>query len=101
MSQSYSDSLERHHDHEIPCADIVRKVYLFIEGQLDLSEIEKYQDHLEVCLPCRDIVHFEKKLIEIIHRKGGADGLAGATMPVSLVAKIRAAMGLASNPVAE
>lgn len=93
--------MERHHDDEIPCGEIVRKVYLFIEGHLDLSEIEKYKDHLEVCLPCRDIVQFEKKLIEMIHLKGGADGPTGATMPVSLVAKIREAMALASNPVAK
>lgn len=94
MGQRYDEHSGHHHDGEIPCGEIARKVYQFIEGQLDIGELEKFKEHISLCLPCQDIVRFEQKLIEVIHAKGGSNGKDRVSLPNSLAEKIRRAMGL-------
>ncbi len=97
MNEGY-DKHTHMHDGEIPCAEIARRVYAFIEGQADISELEAFREHIALCLPCRDLVQFEQKLIEVIKTKGGNGGTNRVPMPSSLSEKIKQVVALSTHP---
>jgi anti-sigma factor (TIGR02949 family) len=85
------------HDSLIPCREVARRVYAFIDGELDVRELEEFEAHIKLCLPCKDLVKFEEKLVQTIREK-----LNGQTskvpVPATLHEKIKKAIDLSRNP---
>lgn len=82
-----------HHDH-MNCTEVVDRVYAFLDGEMNLDEVLEFKDHLKVCLPCKDYVQFEEKLIQIIKTKSIKDG---SKMPAELIEKIKKAINLTNS----
>lgn len=80
------------HDHSMNCAEVVQKVYAFLDGELTLEEIAVYKDHLQACLPCKDYVRFEEKLVQVIQEKGAGPEIR---LPESLLSRIKNALSQA------
>ena len=51
------------------CADIEKKVQLFLDDRLPENEYTAFEDHLSYCLPCDKKVEFEKKFKELVRIK--------------------------------
>lgn len=83
------------HSHLIPCSEVLSKVYAFIDGQLDVRELEGFQEHIRLCLPCQEMVKFEEKLVEMIKKKGCHQK---NEIPASLLDKIKQAIEVSSKP---
>ncbi len=86
---------EHQHGHGMLCQEVSKKVYAFIDGQLDVKDLEAIQEHINICLPCHMLVNFERKLLAIIHTKGGGTEHNG--IPQSLSEKIKKAIELSSK----
>lgn len=76
----------------IPCDEVIRKVYAFIDGELNVKELEEFQSHISMCLGCKDHVAFEAKLVQIIREKSGEGNRV--EVPATLIEKIRKAISV-------
>ena len=56
-------------DDEVDCSDVVREVYLFLDGQLSPEEQAHVRRHLEACSPCFEAFDFEAELRLFISRR--------------------------------
>ncbi|MBX7153260.1 zf-HC2 domain-containing protein [bacterium] len=92
---SHSHNGQEDHSHLIPCSEVLSKVYAFIDGQLDVKELEGFQEHIRLCLPCNELVKFEEKLVETIKKKGCHQK---SEIPSSLMDKIKQAISTSSKP---
>lgn len=81
----------KNHKHNNICDEVNRRIYAFIDGRMDIAELKEYQEHINQCVSCQTLVQFEKKLIQIIHKKGG---YTQTEIPATLIEKIRKALDL-------
>jgi len=81
------------HDDMIPCDEVVRRVYEFIDGQLDVKDLAHYEAHISVCLGCKGFVEFEEKLVRLIQEKSRSS-TGHVEVPSGLAEKIRKAISL-------
>ncbi|MCK5032107.1 MAG: zf-HC2 domain-containing protein [Calditrichia bacterium] len=51
------------------CADVEKNVHKFLDNQLSDKEKEKFEEHLDNCLPCDKKIEFEVKLKSIMKIK--------------------------------
>lgn len=51
------------------CSDIEKEVQRFLDNQLSEQEKEKFEEHLDNCLPCDKKIEFEVKLKSIMKIK--------------------------------
>ncbi len=92
---------EHNHTHDpndagIPCNEVARRVYAFIDGELDIKELAEFEAHIKMCLPCSDLVKFEERLVQTIREK--LNGHASKTpVPQTLREKIRKAIQLSGD----
>ncbi len=80
------DKREHAHSENTICQEVNRRVYAFIEGQMDIGQLQEFREHIGQCLSCQTMVQFEKKLIQVIRIKGGQ---SVTDIPTSLKEKIK------------
>ena len=51
------------------CDDVEKNVHKFLDNQLSDKEKEKFEEHLDNCLPCDKKIEFEVKLKSIMKIK--------------------------------
>jgi anti-sigma factor (TIGR02949 family) len=56
-------------DKKYDCADIEQDVQKYLDNQLSEKEKEKFEEHLDNCLPCDKKIEFEVKLKSIMKIK--------------------------------
>jgi len=65
------------------CDEAVRKLYEYLDKELDQSSVEQLEKHLEICKGCCDHFEIEKKVIGMIQ-----DSCVGHKAPQMLRDKI-------------
>jgi hypothetical protein len=88
---------EHKHGDGMLCQEVAKKVYAFIDGQMNVKDLEAVQEHINMCLPCHMLVEFERKLLAIIHAKGGTGNSENTGIPKTLSEKIKKAIELSTK----
>lgn len=52
----------------IPCHDVIRSVWDYLDDEIDLERKEQIRDHLAVCDHCRDHYGFERAFLRSLGR---------------------------------
>jgi len=56
------------------CSDVEKNVQKYLDNQLSDKEKEKFEEHLDNCLPCDKKIEFEIKLKSIMKIKSKENG---------------------------
>lgn len=51
------------------CAEALEQLELFLDGELDASELGRVRAHLSACYPCADRATFEEQLRAIVRER--------------------------------
>lgn len=87
MLEVYDQSKDSHeHKDGSICQEVNRRVYAFIDGKMEIAQLQEFKEHINKCVSCQTLVQFEKKLIQVIKMKGGQ---TTQDIPASLREKIR------------
>ena len=54
--------------HEIPCAEVLDRVYEYIDGELDRDRVHVIKEHLDECAPCLQEFGLEEAVKAIVKR---------------------------------
>ncbi|MDR7483153.1 MAG: mycothiol system anti-sigma-R factor [Armatimonadota bacterium] len=54
---------------EIDCRELLRQLWMYLDGEADAPVGQDLQRHIARCLPCRQHAEFERRLREIIQYK--------------------------------
>ena len=80
-------SCGKHHD--TPCADVLDRVYAYLDGEIDLAECAKIRQHLEECAPCLEEYDLDSAIKALVARTCGCD-VASEDLRGKVLARIRA-----------
>jgi mycothiol system anti-sigma-R factor len=69
--------------HEVPCAEVLDRVYAYLDGELDNPGCAKIRQHLDECGPCLREYGLEELVKQLVHRHCGHD-----TAPADLRTKV-------------
>ena len=56
-------------EHDAECADAVKRLYHYLDGELDDDRRALVKHHLDDCMPCLEAFDFELELRQVIARK--------------------------------
>ena len=59
-------SCGKHHD--VDCSEILNRVYVFIDNELESADCEQIQTHLDECGPCLRAVDLERIVKALVAR---------------------------------
>ncbi|MBA3418460.1 MAG: mycothiol system anti-sigma-R factor [Geodermatophilaceae bacterium] len=59
--------------HEVPCDEVLHKVFLFLDSECDQLSRTHIAQHLDECGPCLQYFGIEREIKALIHRKCGGD----------------------------
>jgi mycothiol system anti-sigma-R factor len=57
--------------HEMPCSEVLDRVYSYLDGEMDQVFSAKVQIHLEECGPCLREYGLEEAVKRLVHRHCG------------------------------
>jgi len=57
--------------HEVPCSEILDRVYSYIDGEMDKVSYDQVKVHLEECGPCLREYGLEEVIKRLVHRHCG------------------------------
>ncbi len=63
--------------HEVPCAEVLERVYSYLDGELDASGHAKIRQHLDECAPCLREYGLEEVVKQLVHKCCGAEAVPG------------------------
>ncbi|QNE17987.1 mycothiol system anti-sigma-R factor [Kribbella qitaiheensis] len=69
--------------HDVDCSEILQRVYVFIDNELEDASTDEIRQHLEECAPCLDQYDLERSVKKLVGRCCGDEHA-----PDSLRAKI-------------
>lgn len=98
MLEVYNTDHQHEHKGNFFCEEVNRRVYAFIDGQMDIEQLKDYKEHINKCVSCQTLVQFEKKLIQLIKVKGG---YTAGEIPASLKDKIKKVFEMQSDSKAD
>jgi mycothiol system anti-sigma-R factor len=58
-------------DHDVDCSEILERVYVFIDNELEDATTDEIRQHLEECAPCLDQYDIERCVKKLVHRSCG------------------------------
>jgi anti-sigma factor (TIGR02949 family) len=67
----------------IDCGEAVRRMWAYLEHELEAKPISEFEDHLETCQRCCGELEFSRHLRALV-----ADGERGPSVPPELRARI-------------
>ena len=53
----------------LDCDDVLKKVFDFLDHEVDAAGVAELEEHLDLCRTCFDRVEFEKRLRERMREK--------------------------------
>jgi anti-sigma factor (TIGR02949 family) len=59
--------------HETDCSEVLGHLYEFLDGELDLHDLDKIKQHLHECGPCLTEHQVEQMLKSLVRRSCGGD----------------------------
>lgn len=59
--------------HEMPCTDVLEKIFVFLDSECDQASHSQIAQHLKECGPCLQYFGIEQEIKALIHRKCGGD----------------------------
>jgi mycothiol system anti-sigma-R factor len=71
--------------HDVDCVEVIRQVYLYLDGEIDDSHRREVRDHLDECGPCLREYGIEQEVKALVARCCGGD-----TAPDGLKDRLRA-----------
>jgi mycothiol system anti-sigma-R factor len=74
--------------HEIPCTEVLDKVYAYLDGELGPGDCAQIRQHLDECGPCLREYGLEEVVKQLVHRHCGRDA-APAGLRAKVLARIR------------
>ena len=69
--------------HETPCAEVLDRVYSYIDGELEAPDLAKIRQHLDACGPCFEEYGLDELVKKLVHKTCGQD-----RVPEALRAKV-------------
>jgi len=57
--------------HDVDCGEILQRVYVFIDNELEDASCEEIKQHLDECAPCLDQFDLERCVKNLVHRSCG------------------------------
>jgi len=57
--------------HDVDCSEILQRVYVFIDNELEDASNDEISQHLEECAPCLDQYDLERCVKKLVHRSCG------------------------------
>jgi mycothiol system anti-sigma-R factor len=69
--------------HEVPCSEVLDRVYSYLDGEMDQTSYSKVQVHLDECGPCLREYGLEEAVKRLVHRHCGHE-----QVPADLRAKV-------------
>jgi mycothiol system anti-sigma-R factor len=62
----------------MPCAEVLERVYAYLDGELDGPGHAKIRQHLDECGPCLREYGLEEVVKQLVHRYCGYEAVPGA-----------------------
>ena len=59
--------------HEVDCSDILERVFLFLDREMDDADCSKIQHHLDECAPCLRKYDLERVVKYLLARSCGCE----------------------------
>lgn len=59
--------------HDIDCDEILQRVYVFLDHELEDASCAEIQQHLDECAPCLALYDIEMLVKKLVHRSCGSD----------------------------
>ena len=69
--------------HEVPCTEVLDRIYAYLDGELDESDRSKVRQHLDECGPCLREYGLEDAVKRLVRKHCGCD-----PAPAELRAKV-------------
>jgi mycothiol system anti-sigma-R factor len=69
--------------HEVPCTQVLDRIYAYLDGELDDSDCAQVRQHLDECGPCLREYGLEGAVKRLVHKHCGCD-----PVPSDLRAKV-------------
>ena len=57
--------------HEVPCSEVLDRVYSYLDGEMDQAWYAQVQLHLDECGPCLREYGLEEAVKRLVHRHCG------------------------------
>jgi mycothiol system anti-sigma-R factor len=73
--------------HDLDCVEVIREVYLYLDGEMDEPHCAQVRTHLEECGPCLRQFGIEREVKALVARCCGGEA-APESLKVSLRAKL-------------
>jgi mycothiol system anti-sigma-R factor len=74
--------------HATDCSEVLEKVYLYLDHEVQPVDFDKIRHHLDECAPCLKQYGLEQAVKSVVQRCCGADK-APETLRVSVMARIQ------------
>jgi mycothiol system anti-sigma-R factor len=59
--------------HDVDCAEVLERVYVFLDHEMDEVDTEKVRHHLNECSPCLEKYDLEELVKQLVHRSCCSD----------------------------
>ena len=74
--------------HEVPCAEVLDQVYVYLDGEIGPDECAKIREHLDECGPCLRQYGLDQAVKALVARTCGCD-LAAEVLRSKVLTRIR------------
>ena len=74
--------------HATDCSEVLDKVYLYLDNEIEPVDYEKVRHHLDECGPCLKQYGLDKAVKSVVHRCCGSDR-APDSLRISVLARIQ------------
>jgi mycothiol system anti-sigma-R factor len=74
--------------HATDCSEVLEKVYLYLDNEIEPTDYEKVRHHLDECGPCLKQYGLDQAVKSVVHRCCG-DDRAPETLRVQVLARIQ------------
>ena len=78
--------------HEVPCSEVLARVYSYLDGELEGQGYAQIRQHLEECGPCLREFGLEEVVKKLVHKCCGHEAVPGElrTKVLTRIAVVRA-----------
>lgn len=59
--------------HDVDCRDVLDRVYVYLDGEIDNVDLAKIRQHLDECAPCFREYGLEQAVRKLVHKHCGHD----------------------------
>jgi mycothiol system anti-sigma-R factor len=63
--------------HDVPCSEVLARVYVYLDGEIDDADCAKVHQHLDECGPCLREYGLEEAVKRLVHKHCGCEPVPG------------------------